>query len=271
MCKYKWNVNILGELYPEGYVGVSEVCVLGLNVNHGEKIMLRIRTDDIKGFRKYLSIKQVLCHELAHMVHSEHNDDFYQLMRKIEKDVIELDWTKSKFYRLIDQRVERYYDNSYPHSSTRSSTVISIENDMNMNVRDCENDSNISNVIQQSKSEDVQQHENIGNIIFNNSIEVPQVMTESNNIDITESNNIELSKISNVTKMLETIDDTLVNLYSHELTHITQDKFLLFALSCRDMVKLWEDDSNSNSIEDIKWCIHIILKIFTNIRVSYFL
>ena len=42
------------------------VCLMGLNVNHGEKILLRIRTDDFTGFRKYLYVRDVLMHELAH-------------------------------------------------------------------------------------------------------------------------------------------------------------------------------------------------------------
>lgn len=33
--------------------------------NHGEEISLRLRTDDLKGFRKYDSIKKTLLHELV--------------------------------------------------------------------------------------------------------------------------------------------------------------------------------------------------------------
>jgi hypothetical protein len=87
LSKHKWSVGILCELYPEGYVGVSDVCVMGLNENHGQKIHLRLRTDDLSGFRKILSIRKVLYHELAHNVHSDHDDDFYRLMREIEKEV----------------------------------------------------------------------------------------------------------------------------------------------------------------------------------------
>lgn len=94
MAKHKWNVGSLAELYPEGKVGESEVCVMGLNKNKGQQILLRIRTDDLKGFRKMLSIRKVLFHELAHNVHSEHNGDFFQLMRQIEKECNELDWTQ---------------------------------------------------------------------------------------------------------------------------------------------------------------------------------
>lgn len=103
------------------------MCVMGLNQNKGQKILLRLRTDDLKvlimpvecmgrwmertggrrmsfgscrrrahkytifalqGWRKILSIKKVLFHELAHNEHSEHDDDFYRLMRRVEREVV---------------------------------------------------------------------------------------------------------------------------------------------------------------------------------------
>lgn len=93
MIKHQFAVGCLAELYPEGNVGESETCVMGLNQNRGQKILLRLRTDDLRGFRKMLSIRKVLFHELAHNVHSEHNGDFFQLMRQIEKDCNEMNWT----------------------------------------------------------------------------------------------------------------------------------------------------------------------------------
>jgi len=94
MAKHEWNVGCLAELYPEGKVGESAVCVMGLNQNKGQKLLLRIRTDDLSGFRKILSIRKVLFHELAHNVHSEHDSKFFQLMRQIERECIEMDWTQ---------------------------------------------------------------------------------------------------------------------------------------------------------------------------------
>jgi hypothetical protein len=94
MAKHKWHVGSLAELYPEGKVGESEVCVMGLNQNKGMRILLRVRTDDLQGFRKMLSIRKVLFHELAHNVHSEHDQKFFQLMRQIEKECNEMDWTQ---------------------------------------------------------------------------------------------------------------------------------------------------------------------------------
>ncbi|KAK1941274.1 Ubiquitin and WLM domain-containing metalloprotease [Phytophthora citrophthora] len=95
MAKHKWSVGVLAEMPPDGKVGVDPVCVLGLNQNKGQKILLRLRTDDLLGFRKFISIKKVLFHELSHNVHSEHDNKFYQLMRQVEKECNELDWTHS--------------------------------------------------------------------------------------------------------------------------------------------------------------------------------
>lgn len=92
MKKHGWHVGCLAELYPDGNVGQSAVCVMGLNQNKGQKILLRVRTDDLKGFRKMLSIRKVLFHELAHNVHSDHDDNFFCLMRQIEKECNELNW-----------------------------------------------------------------------------------------------------------------------------------------------------------------------------------
>jgi hypothetical protein len=96
MAKHKWSVGALCELYPEGLVGVRDVCVLGLNENRGQRIFLRLRTDDLKGFRKILSIRKVLYHELAHNVHSDHGDNFFMLMRQIEREAKELDWSSNR-------------------------------------------------------------------------------------------------------------------------------------------------------------------------------
>merc|ERR1712038_1528131 len=111
MSKHKWNVGCLAEMYPEGKVGESEVCIMGLNQNKGAKILLRLRTDDLTGFRKILSIRKVLFHELAHNVHSEHNGDFFQLMREVEKECNEMDWTQGA--GLSQDMMENNHTNLY--------------------------------------------------------------------------------------------------------------------------------------------------------------
>lgn len=70
MQTHRFSVGLLTELAPHENPGL-----LGLNVNHGSTIKLRIRLDTYDGFRPYLEVRRVLCHELAHNVFGEHNDD----------------------------------------------------------------------------------------------------------------------------------------------------------------------------------------------------
>ncbi|XP_059276943.1 uncharacterized protein LOC132031098 isoform X1 [Lycium ferocissimum] len=110
MNKHRWRVGIMTEMAPEGYVGVSPQCILGFNKNHGEEISLRLRTDDLKGFRKYDSIKKTLLHELAHMVHSEHDVNFYGLLKQLTEEAAKLDWTKSTGHTLSGHNLQHYED-----------------------------------------------------------------------------------------------------------------------------------------------------------------
>jgi len=70
MNSHRFSVGLLTELAPHEHPGL-----LGLNVNQGESIKLRIRTDSYDGFRSYNEIRKVLCHELAHNVWDDHDND----------------------------------------------------------------------------------------------------------------------------------------------------------------------------------------------------
>lgn len=95
----------MSEKAPEGYVGISPKCILGFNKvstsvaiakpgcdfpfsccslnvqNQGEEISLRLRTDDLKGFRKYESVKKTLLHEFVCSSLSDSNYVTLLLMR----------------------------------------------------------------------------------------------------------------------------------------------------------------------------------------------
>ena len=86
MRSRRWFVPRFAEMRPDGKVGVDLVCVLGLNENHGSRILLRLRTDDLRGFRKLLTIQKVLYHELAHNERSQHDAVFYRMVSQIERD-----------------------------------------------------------------------------------------------------------------------------------------------------------------------------------------
>ncbi|XP_020157526.1 uncharacterized protein [Aegilops tauschii subsp. strangulata] len=113
MNKHRWRVGIMTEMAPVGYVGVSPKCILGFNKNMGEEISLRLRTDDLKGFRKYESIKKTLLHELAHMVHSEHDAHFFVLNKQLNEEAASLDWTKSSGHVLSGRKIFDSYEDEF--------------------------------------------------------------------------------------------------------------------------------------------------------------
>ena len=76
MTKHRWSVGLLSEMPPEGKVGVSPVCILGVNINAGQEISLRIRTDDLKGFRRhaaYLFVFRRSCRSSFSLVATPYN------------------------------------------------------------------------------------------------------------------------------------------------------------------------------------------------------
>ncbi|CAK8536987.1 unnamed protein product [Lathyrus sativus] len=113
MNKHRWRVGIMTEMAPIGYVGVSPKCILDFNKNHGEEISLRLRTDDLKGFGKYESIKKTLQHELAHMIYSEHDANFYALDKQLNQEAASLDWTRSAGHTLSGVRSSEIYEDDF--------------------------------------------------------------------------------------------------------------------------------------------------------------
>ncbi|KAG1812876.1 WLM domain-containing protein [Suillus subaureus] len=86
MQKHHFSVGLLTELAPHEHPGL-----LGRNVGSGVIIKLRIRLDTYDGFRPYLEVRRVLCHELAHNVWGEHNNDFKELNSQLNREVAEFE------------------------------------------------------------------------------------------------------------------------------------------------------------------------------------
>lgn len=86
MRAHKFSVGLLTELAPHEHPGL-----LGLNVNAGESILLRVRTDAYDGFRNYAELRRVLCHELTHNVYGGHADDFKTLNSQLNREVAEFE------------------------------------------------------------------------------------------------------------------------------------------------------------------------------------
>ncbi|CAE6418219.1 unnamed protein product [Rhizoctonia solani] len=88
MRAHRFAVGLLTELAPHEHPHL-----LGLNVNAGQSILLRIRTDAYDGFRTYTEIRRVLCHELTHNVYGGHGDDFKTLNSRLNREVAEYEQT----------------------------------------------------------------------------------------------------------------------------------------------------------------------------------
>lgn len=52
-------------------------CLLGYNTNHGLRIDIKLRTDDLSGFRPYNELASTLIHEISHNWVSEHDALFW--------------------------------------------------------------------------------------------------------------------------------------------------------------------------------------------------
>ncbi|KAL0571435.1 hypothetical protein V5O48_010525 [Marasmius crinis-equi] len=84
MQKHQFSVGILTELAPHEHPNL-----LGLNVNAGQQIKLRLRTDAYDGFRVYKRIRQTLCHELTHNVWGDHDNNFKELNSLLNREVVD--------------------------------------------------------------------------------------------------------------------------------------------------------------------------------------
>lgn len=76
-----WTVNELAEFYPE------QPNLLGINVNKGMKICLRLRyPTDRNQFMPMESVIDTMLHELAHNVHSSHDSHFHALWDQLRDE-----------------------------------------------------------------------------------------------------------------------------------------------------------------------------------------
>lgn len=93
MLKHHFSVGLLTEMDPAMHT-THESRTLGLNRNRGEVIELRLRTDAYDGYRDYRTIRKTLCHELSHNVWGDHDRNFWDLTKEIEREVERNDWSR---------------------------------------------------------------------------------------------------------------------------------------------------------------------------------
>ncbi|KAL2007975.1 hypothetical protein VTN00DRAFT_7957 [Thermoascus crustaceus] len=80
-----WRVGALCEFYPQ------ERNLLGLNMDGGRKILLRLRQPyDERQFLSFEAITDTMLHELCHIVHGPHNQQFHALWDQLRRELEEL-------------------------------------------------------------------------------------------------------------------------------------------------------------------------------------
>ncbi|KAF7509522.1 hypothetical protein GJ744_007922 [Endocarpon pusillum] len=81
MRQRNWRVSVLCEFYPE------QPNLLGLNINRGQKICLRLRYPGDE--RQFLPVEEVvdtMLHELCHNVHGPHDEHFHALWNQLRDE-----------------------------------------------------------------------------------------------------------------------------------------------------------------------------------------
>ncbi|CAE7808593.1 wss2 [Symbiodinium sp. CCMP2456] len=86
----KFKVGVLTEMSPVeaqermAKRGTPNMDLLGYNQNYGGMIVLRLRTDTLKGFRPYHDLINTLIHELTHNVWGPHDNNFWKLFGELK-------------------------------------------------------------------------------------------------------------------------------------------------------------------------------------------
>ncbi|KAJ8489875.1 hypothetical protein ONZ45_g13410 [Pleurotus djamor] len=81
MRKHAWTLPVLSEFFPDN------PSLVGLNVNGGQKILLRLRPPhNPETFYEEEQVVLVMLHELTHNVHGPHDDKFYKYLANLETE-----------------------------------------------------------------------------------------------------------------------------------------------------------------------------------------
>jgi DNA-dependent metalloprotease WSS1 len=81
MRQRNWRVSVLCEFYPE------EPNLLGLNINRGQKICIRLRyPGDERQFLPVEDVVDTMLHELCHNVHGPHDEPFHALWNQLRDE-----------------------------------------------------------------------------------------------------------------------------------------------------------------------------------------
>ncbi|KAJ2157211.1 hypothetical protein GGF46_004656, partial [Coemansia sp. RSA 552] len=124
MEKRGWRVKVLREFFPRS------PNLLGLNVNHGLEIRIRLRSahDDTQ-FLEYEDLVGTMLHELVHIVRGPHDTVFYQLLGTLKEEtelLMARGYTGDGFFS-DGQRVGQGVSHNVPWHQLRAKTLRAVE------------------------------------------------------------------------------------------------------------------------------------------------
>ncbi|KAJ1643111.1 hypothetical protein LPJ64_005084 [Coemansia asiatica] len=128
MEKRGWKVGTLREFFP------NNPNLLGLNVNHGQEIRIRLRPSfDDKKFLIYEDLLGTMLHELVHIVRGPHDAVFYAKLDELKREAEELldrGYTGDGFFSQ-GSRVGLDVSHNAPRHEMRERALRAIENRRN--------------------------------------------------------------------------------------------------------------------------------------------
>ncbi|KAG7191334.1 uncharacterized protein KQ657_003539 [Scheffersomyces spartinae] len=119
MHRHKFTVGVLCEFYP------SNPSLLGLNVDRGSKIMLRLRHPGSTLYLPMNDIVGTLLHELTHNLYGAHDAQFYKFLDQLKEEYADV------HFRGLGPNTSEYVceENKLGHSNSRlpsSSNYVSV-------------------------------------------------------------------------------------------------------------------------------------------------
>jgi len=92
MTKHRFKVGVFTEMSPTeaqdrmSKRGTPNMDLLGYNMNHGDMIVLKLRTDTLKGFRPYHDLINTLIHEMTHNIWGDHDANFWKCFGELKAE-----------------------------------------------------------------------------------------------------------------------------------------------------------------------------------------
>lgn len=114
MKEHRFKVGLLTEMSPQEAKermmneGKGDMDLLGYNQNYGEKIVLKLRTDNVQGFRAYHCLVNTLVHELTHNIFGPHDDKFWNLFGQLKSEYMKFHEFWSRNGKSAGGGVERF-------------------------------------------------------------------------------------------------------------------------------------------------------------------